>query len=61
MAGRGKTRIYVLHLSDGRRATARQQGDHPPVVRLRYRGVGSGRPLRSSKAGELERERKRAK
>jgi len=57
MAGRKKVRVYVLHLSDGRRATARQVGDRPPVVRIRYRGVGSGRPLAEPKRTELEHER----
>ena len=57
MGRRAKVTVYVLHLSDGRKATARRVGDRPPVVRIRYRGVGSGRPLRSPKRTELEHER----
>jgi len=49
--------VYVLHLSDGRTVRARQVGDRPPVVRIRYRGVGSGRPLRQPRRTELEHER----
>ena len=59
MPARKKVTVYVLHLSDGRKATARRVGDRPPVVRIRYRGVGSGRPLRQPRRTEIERERDR--
>jgi hypothetical protein len=58
VAKAAKVTTYVLIGSDGRRATARKVGDRPPVVRMRYRGVGSGRRLRSAKKTEIERERR---
>jgi hypothetical protein len=55
---RQKRTVYVLRLSDGRTATATKVGDKPPVVRMRYRGVGSGRQLRTSRRTDVERESK---
>jgi hypothetical protein len=57
MARAAKVTTYVLMASDGRRATARKVGDRSPVIRMRYRGVGSGRRLRPTRKTTIERER----
>lgn len=49
--------VYVIYPTTGGRKIATATGDKPPRIRTRYRGIGSGQPLRARRKTETERER----